>query len=58
LSIPLIASGGAGTEQHFLDAFTQGNADAVLAASVFHYGVIPIPTLKTYLASQGIPIRK
>ena len=58
LSIPLIASGGAGTEQHFLDAFTQGKVDAVLAASVFHYGVIPIPKLKTYLASQGIPIRK
>ena len=57
LSIPVIASGGAGSMQHFADAFTLGHADAALAASVFHFGEIPIPQLKQYLSSQHIPIR-
>lgn len=46
VSIPVIASGGAGALEHFYDAFTEGKADAVLAASLFHFGEIPIPTLK------------
>lgn len=57
LSIPVIASGGAGTMQHFRDAFVYGKADAALAASVFHFGEIKIPDLKSYLCTQGIPIR-
>ncbi len=57
LSIPLIASGGAGTKQHFADAFTLGEADAALAASVFHYDTIPIPVLKDFLKENGIPVR-
>lgn len=58
LSIPIIASGGAGTKDHFVDVFKEGMADAALAASVFHFGEIPIPELKSYLYQQGIPIRK
>ncbi len=58
LSIPVIASGGAGTMEHFRDAFTLGKADAALAASVFHFGEIKIPDLKSYLCTQGIPMRK
>lgn len=57
LSIPVIASGGAGTMEHFRDAFTIGKADAALAASVFHFGEIQIPELKRYLANTGINIR-
>lgn len=57
LSIPIIASGGAGTMEHFKDAFTCGKADAVLAASVFHFGQILIPQLKCYLADNGINVR-
>ena len=57
LSIPIIASGGAGKKEHFRDAFTIGHADAALAASVFHFGEIPIPELKQYLKSEGINIR-
>ena len=57
LSIPVIASGGAGSKEHFKDAFLQGKADAALAASVFHFGEIPIPELKHYLRDAGIPIR-
>lgn len=55
--IPVIASGGAGTMEHFAQAFTQGRADAVLAASLFHYHEIAIPDLKAYLAARGIPVR-
>ncbi len=58
LSIPLIASGGAGQMEHFRDAFTQGNADAALAASVFHFGEIRIPELKDYLHAEGINMRR
>jgi len=57
LTIPVIASGGAGKKEHFRDAFLKGNADAALAASVFHFGEIPIPELKQYLCSLKIPIR-
>lgn len=58
LSIPIIASGGAGAKEHFRDAFTLGKADAALAASVFHFGEIPIPELKEYLLSEGIDVRR
>lgn len=57
LSIPVIASGGAGKKEHFRDAFIQGKADAALAASVFHFGEIPIPELKQYLLNEGINVR-
>ncbi len=57
VSIPVIASGGAGKLEHFYDAFTKGKADAVLAASLFHFGEITIPELKKYLAGKGIPVR-
>lgn len=55
--IPVIASGGAGTMGHFYDAFTKGKADAVLAASVFHFGDISIPELKGYLRGRNINVR-
>ena len=57
LSIPVIASGGAGTLEHFREVFTRGKADAALAASIFHYGEVGIPLLKTYLAGENIPVR-
>ena len=57
LPIPIIASGGAGKREHFKDAFTEGKADAALAASVFHYGEINIWELKKYLSGAGIPMR-
>ncbi len=57
LSIPVIASGGAGAKEHFRDTFLEGHADAALAASVFHFGEIPIPELKKYLQSEGINVR-
>ena len=57
VGIPVIASGGAGSMQHFYDAFTKGSADAVLAASLFHFGEISIPQLKTYLQKKGVPVR-
>ena len=57
LSIPVIASGGAGKKEHFRDAFTLGKANAALAASVFHFGEIPIPELKQYLLNEGINVR-
>ncbi len=55
--IPVIASGGAGTMEHFADAFLEGKADAVLAASLFHYREVEIAALKTFLAGKGIAIR-
>jgi imidazole glycerol-phosphate synthase subunit HisF len=55
--IPVIASGGGGTIQHFLDALTTGKADAVLAASVFHYGQMTVPQLKRALHQHGVPVR-
>lgn len=57
LSIPIIASGGAGCKEHFYDAFAIGKADAALAASVFHFGEIPVPELKEYLHNRGINVR-
>ena len=58
VSIPVIASGGAGTKEHFKDAFTIGKADAALAASVFHFGEIKISDLKDYLCKEGIAVRR
>lgn len=57
LKIPVIASGGAGKMEHFLDVFTFGKADAGLAASIFHFNEIPIPVLKKYLKENGIVVR-
>ncbi|MCD8101717.1 MAG: imidazole glycerol phosphate synthase subunit HisF [Alistipes sp.] len=57
LSIPVVASGGAGSREHIAEVLTAGKADAALAASIFHYNEIPIPQLKAYLAAEGIPVR-
>lgn len=57
LTIPVIASGGAGSMEHFRDTFINGHSDAALAASVFHFGEIPIPELKKYLNKEGINVR-
>jgi cyclase len=57
LTIPVIASGGAGEEGHFMDAFILGRADAALAASIFHFGEVKIPDLKLYLKEKNIDIR-
>lgn len=57
VKIPLIASGGAGTKEHFYDALTEGGADAALAASLFHYKELEIMELKKYLSGRGIPVR-
>jgi len=57
LSIPVIASGGAGTTRHFLEAFVVGKADAALAASLFHFAELTIPSLKSYLKSNGVTVR-
>jgi cyclase len=57
LSIPIIASGGAGEKEHFKEVFTAGKADAALAASIFHYNEIPIPELKKYLRDNQITVR-
>lgn len=56
-SIPIIASGGAGSTQHFVDVFEKGKADAALAASIFHFGEIPVPVLKKELFEKGIHVR-
>ena len=57
VTIPVIASGGAGAIDHFAEVFTVADADAALAASLFHYGELPIPVLKAALAERGVPIR-
>jgi cyclase len=57
LPVPVIASGGGGTPAHFLEIFREGKADAALAASIFHFNEIPIPSLKAYLKKEGINIR-
>lgn len=57
LPVPVIASGGGGTMEHFYDVFTKSQADAALAASIFHFREVGIPELKTYLAERGIPMR-
>ena len=58
VSVPVIASGGAGTESHFYDVLTEGGADAALAASLFHYKELEIGCLKEYLAKRGVPVRR
>lgn len=58
VSIPVIASGGAGTKEHFYEALTEGHADAALAASLFHYKVLEIMDLKNYLADRGVSVRR
>jgi cyclase len=57
VSAPVIASGGAGKKEHFYEGLVEGKADAVLAASVFHFREISIPELKTYLKEKGVPVR-
>ena len=57
VGIPVIASGGAGKLEHFYDAIERGHADAVLAATLFHYNQISIMELKKYLAGRGVPVR-
>lgn len=57
VSIPVIASGGAGTKEHFYEALTEGHADAALAASLFHYKELEIMDLKNYLADRGVSVR-
>lgn len=57
LQIPVIASGGAGNMEHFVDAFVLGKADAALAASIFHFGEIKVPDLKSFLRTKQLPIR-
>jgi cyclase len=57
VSIPVIASGGAGTMEHFYEVFTQTNADAALAASLFHFKEVSIPELKAYLKNKGVHVR-
>lgn len=58
VSIPVIASGGAGTKEHFYEALTEGHADAALAASLFHYKELEIMDLKNYLADRGVSVRR
>lgn len=57
VKIPVIASGGAGRLEHFLEALTAGKAEAALAASLFHYNQLTIAAVKDYLARQGVPVR-
>ena len=57
VSVPVIASGGAGTKEHFYDALTEGQADAALAASLFHYKELEICEVKRYLQERGVPVR-
>lgn len=57
VSIPVIASGGAGSLEHFYDALTEGGADAALAASLFHYKELEIREVKEYLRDRGLPVR-
>jgi cyclase len=57
VNVPVIASGGAGKPEHFREAFTEGKADAALAASVFHYNKYPVPVLKEYLRKEGVTVR-
>ena len=58
VSVPVIASGGAGNLEHLYEVFTKGDAHAVLAASIFHFGTYTVPQAKEYLAARGIPVRK
>ena len=58
VSIPVTASGGAGTLEHMYEAVVEGKASAVLAASIFHFGEISIPEVKSYLKSKGLPVNE
>jgi cyclase len=58
VNIPVIASGGAGTFEHFAEVFTTGHADAALAASIFHFNEESVIELKEFLSTRGIPVRK
>jgi len=58
VTIPVIASGGAGSPAHFYDALTKGGADAALAASLFHYRMLSVGQVKAYLAERGLPVRR
>jgi cyclase len=58
VNVPIIASGGAGTPKHLFDVFTEGKADAALAASIFHYNQYPVPVVKDYLRKMGVTIRQ
>ena len=58
VSVPVIASGGAGTKEHFYEALTEGKADAALAASLFHYKELEIMDLKNYLADKDVSVRR
>ena len=58
VSVPVIASGGAGTLAHFAEALDTGRASAVLAASLFHFGTLTIPQVKDYLAARDVPVRR
>jgi cyclase len=57
VKIPVIASGGAGSAEHFANVLTDGEADAALAASIFHYGKVRVSDLKGHLRSRGVPVR-
>ena len=57
VGVPVIASGGAGTLEHLYEALAEGRADAVLAASIFHYGTFSIGQAKEYLREKGVPVR-
>jgi len=57
VQIPVIASGGAGTAEHFAEVLTAGKADAALAASIFHFGIADVRTLKEEIAKRGVPMR-
>ena len=57
LPVPVIASGGGGTMEHFTDVFTTGKADAALAASIFHFKEVEVAALKSFLLDKGLPIR-
>jgi cyclase len=58
VGVPVVASGGAGTLEHFAEVLDAGHASAVLAASLFHFGTLTIPQVKSYLASRGVPVRR
>lgn len=58
VGVPVIASGGAGAKEHFRDVLTNGHADAALAATLFHFGILKISDLKDYLAAEGVPVRR
>jgi cyclase len=58
VTVPVVASGGAGRVEHFADALVDGGADAVLAASRFHFGELSLAEVKSYLAERGIPVRR